>query len=82
MRRLTVLALALALTACSGGGGSNVSQAFCNDLDDGMTMFNLMPSGADPEEFANDAWGYVQTTCPEHYEPNRAYFDQWGLPEI
>lgn len=79
--RIGAVIAVLVVSAC-GSSSSSVSEAFCGDLDNGLTMMNLWPRDMDPEEFANDAWGYVSTTCPEHYEANREYFDNWGLPPI
>lgn len=62
--------------------GSKISRAFCEDLDNGYTLMNLWPRDMDPAEFADKAWGYIATTCPEHYAPNRDYFDGWGKPPI
>lgn len=80
-RAAATVAAVFGLVAC-GSSGSDLAEAFCSDLDDGLTMMNLWPRDMDPEEFADDAWGYVATTCPEHYEPNKDYFDSWGLPPI
>lgn len=60
--------------------GSRLSRAFCADLDAGLTLMNLWPRDMDPAEFADDAWGYIATTCPEHYLPNKDYFDGWNKP--
>jgi hypothetical protein len=80
---LTVITVLAAITACGGGEeGGPLSRAFCADLDNGLTLMNLWPRDQDPADFASDAWGYIATTCPEHYAPNRDYFDQWGLPTI
>lgn len=79
--RIGAVAVAVVVAAC-GSSSSSLSEAFCADLDDGLSMMNLWPRDMDPADFAEDAWGYVATTCPEHYGPNRAYFDSWDLPPI
>lgn len=84
MGRILLAAVVLTLGACGDGGRatSSLSRAFCADLDNGLTLMNLWPRDMDPEEFAGDAWGYIATTCPEHYAPNRDYFDSWDLPPV
>lgn len=79
-----VIAIALGVQAVVTGGfidddDPSPSEAFCNDLDDGYTLMNLWPRDVDPADFASDSYGRIAVSCPDHLEPNRAYFAQWGI---
>lgn len=77
-RRVGIIGLAVALTACGSSGGP-ISDAFCADLDSGLTLMNLWDRKTEPEEFARKARAYMDLSCPERVEEYREYFQNWGL---
>ena len=65
-----------------------LSEAFCNDLSEGFSLFQLYEGGLEggsyetPEEFANLAYGFAWLSCPEQLEENeglRTYLESWGI---
>lgn len=74
-------------------GPSNVdtvglSEAFCNDLSEGLSLFQLYEGGLEggsydtPEEFADLAYGFAWMSCPDQLEENeglRDYLQAWGI---
>ena len=65
-----------------------LSDAFCNDLADGISLFQLYEGGLSSgayetgEEFADLAYGYAWMSCPEQLEENgdlRSYLESWGI---
>lgn len=65
-----------------------LSEAFCNDLAEGLSLFQLYEGGLSsgayetPEDFADLAYGFAWLSCPEQLEENeglRAYLESWGI---
>lgn len=79
-----VPAMVVGMVVSSDSGPSRrpdtLSGAFCTDLDNGYSLMNLWPRDQDPKDYASDAWGMIAISCPEHYDRNVAYFEQWNLP--
>lgn len=78
---LTAGGVALAIYAVVANVGDDrptQSELFCSDLRSGLTLLNMWPRDMDPAEFAQVAYGNISTSCPEHLERNRAYFEGWG----
>lgn len=79
---LGLVVVGVASLVMQGGDDTNdtvrPSEAFCNDLDDGASAFQLI-GDADPQRFADQAYGFMATSCPEHLERHRGYFEQWGI---
>lgn len=59
---------------------NSLSEALCNDLDDGMLVHQIRPSDYDPEEFAHQVWLAVTAGCPEHKDRSdvATLLQNWG----
>lgn len=64
------------------------SEAFCSDLDAGLSIFQIYESGLDGgsydsiEEFADLAYGFAAISCPEALESDealRGFLEEWGI---
>jgi len=77
-RTVSLICAVLALGACGEAGQPLPSEAFCDDVKDGLNVMNLI-GDADPREFADDAYGMMAISCPEELEGWRAYFERWDI---
>lgn len=83
---LVVVCLVLcAVTGCSSSNSHPVSGAFCSDLKNGLSLFQLyqpVKSKFTPAEFAGRAYGYAAISCPEQLQTNeglRGFLKAWGV---
>jgi hypothetical protein len=86
MRRSSLVGVTLFLAACSSGGDTPASGAFCADLRAGMSMAQIFTSVADrydsPAEFAAEAYGHAKISCPVLLTANedlRTFLEAWGV---
>jgi major membrane immunogen (membrane-anchored lipoprotein) len=86
--RLGVVCLASVLLAgCGGSSSGSLSGAFCSDLQDGLTPFQILqPSVADgtysASEAADLAYGWAAISCPDELRSNealRTYLQNWNI---
>lgn len=62
-----------------------LSQAFCNDLEDGLTIMNVYGGVSDqftPQEFADYAYGAAAISCPDELKDNeglRTFLEAWDI---
>ena len=69
------------------GGSMTLSEAFCSDLESGLTPMNILGGMVKdgtytPEEAADRAYGFAAISCPEQLktnEPLRAYLESWNI---
>jgi len=82
------IALALAASGCSaGGGGSSLSEAFCNDLRAGNSPYQILGQSVrdgtySPSEAADRAYGFAAVSCPDELKTNyelRSYLQNWNI---
>jgi hypothetical protein len=73
MKATLVSLLLLVGVSCSSSESLTLSEAFCNDLRDGASLFSLYSVVArdmSTERFADKAYGYAATSCPEQLTGN------------
>jgi hypothetical protein len=73
------------LTACASSSTPTLSEAFCNDLQGGATLFQIYGGVQDqytPDEFADSAYGMAAISCPDELASNiglRSYLEAWDI---
>lgn len=64
------------------------SEAFCSDLESGLSVFQIFEGGLDGgsydsiEEFADLAYGYAAVSCPDTLQEDeglRGFLEEWGI---
>jgi len=70
----SVAAVALGVSACSGGSDVSEAQEFCDQLDAGTAPFDVFQSMRDDypnqPDWAAAAKGWAQSTCPDQLATN------------
>lgn len=83
--KVTIVSLLLLLGAACSSDEPSLSEAFCNDLRDGASLFSLyavVSRDMPPDEFADRAYGYAAISCPDQLRTNprlRDFLDAWGI---
>jgi len=70
-----------------GGENMSLSQAFCADLESGLSIFQIFRSIQDYsdetiEEFADTAYGFAAISCPDELATNsglRGFLESWDI---
>jgi hypothetical protein len=77
-----------AIAACSASApAGSLSDAFCSDLQSGLTPMNILGSSVKdgtytPQQAADLAYGFTANSCPEQLQSNaglRTYLANWGI---
>ena len=71
----------------SSSGSMTLSEAFCSDLEKGLTPMNILGGMVKdgtytPEKAADLAYGYAAISCPEQLKTNEsliAYLEAWNI---
>ena len=83
--RVFVAALAIVAVAACGGDSLKPSEAFCNDLRNGLTPFQRYEGIHDkytPQKFADLAYGFAAISCKDQLRTNerlRGYLQGWNI---
>lgn len=88
-RTVAVMVLVAALAGCGGGSDEvlPLGVAFCNDLENGSTPFQILNDSVKdgtytPRSAAEMANQWARESCPEQLKANeglRSYLEGWGI---
>lgn len=73
---VTMLAASVTMVACAGDDKSDLSGAYCADLEAGLTPAQMAGSASDviddmtPERYAARAYVWVDDACPDQLDSN------------
>jgi hypothetical protein len=87
MRTLLVaLFVPILMVGCDSTSSPTLSEAFCNDLEAGMSVVSIYggvrENYDDPADFADSAYGMAAISCPNQLRSNtelRTFLEQWGI---
>lgn len=84
-----IVGVFVAASGCgsSTDGGGPLSEAFCADLEDGYTPFQILGASVkdgtySPREAADRTYGWAATSCPDQLRTNealRVYLENWNI---